>query len=596
MNRSVWVVIALTGLQLGCQGSNVQPYNPFAYEGDEPQAPPQSEAPVRPEEDPKDPHQPFEVESEEESVEEPVKDPREEPKERPDEEPEEEQPPPSVTPLTCKLPFGDAPPAVTYSEGSDYLFAPSNLLLYELTIDPANWQTVCIDARERARARHDDTPDTYTKTWAQAWLKVGQESLGPIGVRIRGEVSVELIFYGDSDDDDPDPEYQDCLDGRFSRKPSFKLDFSEFMPGQRFHDQKHISLGGKEGGYSMMHDYVVSKLAASFDVPSPRVNHALVCINDVYRGVFTVQEEHDDQQFLNFHFGDESKDGNYYKTHRGSLTYYHGDDLAGYGTKEYSAVAGTEPEFNADTDLLQVLQFANFAGAEQFETDASKWLNVSAWLRLIVMETVLPDRDGMFRGRNNFLLYNHPTVGWWPIRNDWDHAFEFKALGDSASTRLRLFDLPSKGAWVPDDWNSCDGRAPLKPKEQSCDGACTVKHVPHPVIAARVIHTFRKDYLDTVHAFLETVFKPQATATLVQDRRAQLKPYVDSGQSKPWMKLKHWDKDVQELIDDIATIHADATAALTDAKSNPMPAAPVSEAEEMQTLCSDPSCWPYACP
>jgi CotH protein len=501
--------------------------------------------------------------------------------------------------VPCELPAGVTPTAGA-DPGSDSIFDPAKLLLYEIAIPDDQWQTLCTNARDNAAAilAGGQTESAFVPTWARARVRVGGEAVDCVGLRIRGRTTIKKLFYQDSSDVDPDPEYQDCLMSRFAYKPSFKVGMSSFVKGQRFHEQKHISLGGREGGDSQFHDYLAAQLAARFGVPGVRVSHGLLCINGVYRGVFAVQEEVDDQAFLDYHFAD-APDGNYYQAKWAPLTFYSSHDLEKYRRDSYSTAAGTGQDalgadlpYTDQTDLIRLLRFASFRDPALFAAEVGGVAAVDAWLRVIAMETTLSDTEGMFPYARNVALYNHPGKGWWPVRHDWDQAFRDGPSAVPVAGRERLFDLAPNYS-LPDNNppNRCDGRPVVT--NTDCPGLCSERSVRHPVLATRLLFARRADYLDRVEEFLNDVFVPADIEAMIAERRTLLDAaYVGD----PWTPYANWDTDVTNLLADVPRLHADALAALQDARDNPFGLAPVAERDQMIQWCGQRSCWPYACP
>jgi len=503
----------------------------------------------------------------------------------------------------CDLPAGLEPIVGNFSSGNNYMFDPDNLLLYEIAMSDAEWRVACENARDHAHAewKGGDLEDNFVDTWAKARLRVDDEGLDCVGWRMRGDIHIERLFFQDDTDEDPEPEFQDCLNFEFAFKPSFKIGTRYFIRGQEFHEQQHISIGGQEGGNSQMRDYLIAQLAESFGVPSPRVNHGLLCINGVYRGVITIQEEHDDQPFLDYHFPDE-EDGSYYKVHdNGPMSFYEGGDMDRYRTDSYEPVAGTSEDdagaivpFTAETDIVELLNFSNFTEPDDFAAEIDTRFQADAWLKLMAIETVMADIDGMFGAKHNYLLYNHPTDGWWPVRNDWDGSFSLNRLFDPGTemTKDRLYGL--RPDFNDEEADLCDGRAQIdEPLDDDCPGGCAERNVRHPVIAARLIYARRAEYLAHVQGFLDTVLDVAAYQAEVDERRALLEPYY---QDDPWVDAGDWSSDVDEIRTQLQDLYDGATAALADALANPPAAADASLEAEMMEACGDTSCWPYACP
>ena len=88
------------------------------------------------------------------------------------------------------------------------------------------------------------------------------------------------------------------LGSRNAKKPGLKVDFSQFVSGQKFLGLKSIVLDNLVQDPAMMAERLSMVIFRRFRIPAPREAHARLYINQVYAGLYTVVEPVD-KTFLN---------------------------------------------------------------------------------------------------------------------------------------------------------------------------------------------------------------------------------------------------------------------------------------------------------
>lgn len=264
----------------------------------------------------------------------------------------------------------------------DPVWDPQSLPIYRLTLD-SDWKQQLEDAIPEDAC--EDRQSILGSLDYENPQSGKTEHYDGVGVRYRGHSALS--------------------DGQ---RFGFKLLFDETDPEARFHDQKHISLEGTEGDFTLMRQRFAMGLVEKAGVPAVRMIHARLFVNDEFQGIFPLSEEPDQQPFIDEHFSKES--GHLYKVSGycgGSATFeYIGDDPADY-QKRYEPKAGTLPE-DAATDLIPLLQCV--AGDDEaLQLCLPNWLDLDEWLSEMAVDAVLPDVDGLAGAGQNFLMYHDPS-------------------------------------------------------------------------------------------------------------------------------------------------------------------------------------------
>ena len=191
---------------------------------------------------------------------------------------------------------------------------------------------------------------TYMKADLVLTDETGTSSFTDVGVRLKGNSS-----YNHPND-----------------KKSFKIDFNEYVSGQKYDGLKKLNFGNCFKDPSMMRDKVFFDVSRAADVPAPRSNFANVYMNGTLKGFYTVIEQIDDQ-FLDWKILDD--DGNLFKAGDnfggGPAGGGNPADLKYYGTAQSSYEARYELKTNEDvndwTDLIDFIDFINNSSAADFE-------------------------------------------------------------------------------------------------------------------------------------------------------------------------------------------------------------------------------------
>ena len=176
----------------------------------------------------------------------------------------------------------DAGPRVT----ADEVFDGTRVRRFELTVAAADWEWLQAHARD--------------EQYVPADLRYGEATLGRIGLRYKGAVgSLALCF--------------DQQGNRTCPKLSMKLDFDQYVEGQRFAGLEHLNFHAMSRDPSHMKERLGYDLFRAAGVPAPRATHARLVVNGEDLGLFALVEAVDGE-FVEDHFGAvDGGEGNLYK-------------------------------------------------------------------------------------------------------------------------------------------------------------------------------------------------------------------------------------------------------------------------------------------
>lgn len=289
--------------------------------------------------------------------------------------------------------------------------------------------------------------------------------------------------------------------------------------------RKFNLIGGNGGPILGAEETLYAHLASLLALPHPRTNHAAVCFNGTYLGVYTHQEEVDDQPFLEHHFTD--ADGPYYKCNGECTMTYPGFRVDSFRNK-YEPVAGT-----ADTmeELLEFLRMVN-SSATEFRENVEQSVNVENWLYNVALELILMDYDGAYTRGNNAAIYGSPdwstgslAYQWGIVRFDADGTFSGSPDSwDSATQGIRALCYTSNGG----DLNNPDGTVFGGIDEEGFTGTSA----RYLVLPARLMWgTHRSQYREIAREVQELLSREYIP--FLDDLSSQLEPWIGPEEDLP---------------------------------------------------------------
>jgi spore coat protein CotH len=225
-----------------------------------------------------------------------------------------------------------------------------------------------------------------------------------------------------------------------NNKKPMRLDFNEYISGQRYDGLKGLFLNNCFSDPSFMREKVHLDFCRDAGISAPRANFALVYINDVVWGLYSIVEPVD-SKFLKRNY--DNNDGNLYKAvdafggggAPGQPTTQVLSDFAYYGiaSSSYTNRYELKTDDSAEpwTDLISVIDVLN--NSASIVNDLSEKVNLSSVYKAIGTDILFANMDSYTEsGRNFYLYFNEDTKKMeWII---WDVNMSLGSYPGSAST------------------------------------------------------------------------------------------------------------------------------------------------------------------
>lgn len=207
---------------------------------------------------------------------------------------------------------------------------------------------------------------------------------------------------------------------RLADKQSFKLSFNTYEKGRKYNGVEKLNLNGEHNDPSIVRAKLAWDFFADAEVPSARVNHVRLYINDEYRGLY-LNVEHIDEEFVKKRF--ENTDGNLFKClWPANLNYINGNPesykFINNGRRAYDLKTNvSEDDYSGLADLIWRL---NSSVTNNFQCKIEEVLDVNSVLKAMAIDMLTSNWDGVIN-QNNFYLYEDLSNGifhWIPYDTD----------------------------------------------------------------------------------------------------------------------------------------------------------------------------------
>lgn len=310
----------------------------------------------------------------------------------------------AVAALPAQYPVPDHDPQ--YADAGAHIFRPEEVMLMDVTMDPAHLNFFFNNPRS----------DAYAPCTVRLRNSVIDETYGDVGIRPRGSTA------------------------RGAKKFPWQLKFNEFTPGQRAHGVEEMNLNPNVSDPTFTRAATIFRVFRAMGVPASRTHQVWLTINDGRRVqcIYTNTEEVDDW-FVEAWFGDAS--GDLYKCRNldvpANLSYIAPGTPQAYRDKEAYEEIFNDENFVAFADFVN---FVNLSSDAEFAARIGDLLNVDGFLRAMAVDMTCGQWDGYWIGANNYYLYQNRTTGRFEyIPWDLDNCFGidfivFPILGDFNGT------------------------------------------------------------------------------------------------------------------------------------------------------------------
>jgi len=319
----------------------------------------------------------------------------------------------------------DAAPEIDASpeDPTEAMFDPERLLEIEITIDTASWDELRFQRHQADDIFGEDCyagPIERPYTYFEADITIDGVTVESVGLRKKG-------FLGSVS----------------ATRPSLKVSFDEYVPGQTFEGLRRMTLNNNQQDASQMNTCLTYGVFRAAGLPAPRCNHARVTINGEYRGIYS-HVESIKKPFLARQFGDD--DGNLYE---GAISDFRDDWINTFQKKTNT--------LDPDRSDLAAVKSALEADDADVVAALDAVVDVDEFFTFWAAEVLTGHWDSYTNNTNNYYLYGDPTDGrfhfipWGPDSafGSWDIFQRFTppaSLFANGAIAHRLFELPATRA------------------------------------------------------------------------------------------------------------------------------------------------------
>ena len=180
-------------------------------------------------------------------------------------------------------------------------------------------------------------------------------------------------------------------------KPSFTVKFDHFVPDQAYGGFNTLWLNSSAQDGSYFNELICRGVYRDAGLPTPRVTHARVQLNDRDLGLYVLMEPIN-KRFLRQYY--QNANGNLYKPY----------------VQDIDQPLPLESGRNTSrSDLKELLDAANEKDLAQRWQRLNKVLDVDGFLNFAVVEMITAHADGYVQNKNNYFLYHDPETDWFHI-------------------------------------------------------------------------------------------------------------------------------------------------------------------------------------
>lgn len=277
-----------------------------------------------------------------------------------------------------------------------------------------------------------------------------------------------------------------------SDKKSFKIDFNEFVSGQKYDGLKTINLNNAFKDPTFLREKIMLDFMRDHNIHAPRCVYANVSINGLSYGLYTLVEEVDDSPFLKTHFG--NKNGNLFKGDpSGNLKWLGNQQSFYYPHYELK----TNESVNDWSDLVMLIDVINNSSSTIFYNNLEAKMKTNSYLKLRAANLIFVNLDSYDGSGHNYYIYDDNGMFKW-IAWDVNEAFGNFNMGMTISQLecLSLFYIPNP-----------PGSRPLPERMFS------------------VYPAYKTQYTDYVYQWLDN-YTPSRMNSIIDSLADLIRPYV----------------------------------------------------------------------
>lgn len=228
--------------------------------------------------------------------------------------------------------------------------------------------------------------------------------------------------------------------GHPGNKKSFKVDFNDYVSGQKYDGMKKLNFNNGFKDPTFMREKIFMDMCRAAGIPTPRVNFCNVYINNTFWGFYTYIEQVD-KQFLQSNFVDDT--GNLFKAGDGFGTNPVFADLKDYGSLQSSYDLRYELKTNEIandwTDLISFISFINTSTNADFGNNLGTHINKTPFLRSVATDVLFANLDSYQNSARNYYVYHDMANNRWEwIKWDGNESFGTYAGGPGLGNMTQL--------------------------------------------------------------------------------------------------------------------------------------------------------------
>lgn len=213
--------------------------------------------------------------------------------------------------------------------------------------------------------------------------------------------------------------------GHPGNKKSFKVDFNDYVSGQKYDGMKKLNFNNGFKDPTFMREKIFMDMCRAAGIPAPRVNYCNVYFNDVFWGFYSFIEQVD-KEFIQSNFAND--DGNLFKAGDGFGSNPVFADLIDYGTLQSAYDLRYELKTNETvndwSDLIEFIGFINNSTNTDFGNNLGTQINKTPFLRSVATDILFSNLDSYQNSARNYYVYHDLYFDRWEwIKWDGNEAF-----------------------------------------------------------------------------------------------------------------------------------------------------------------------------
>ncbi len=237
--------------------------------------------------------------------------------------------------------------------------------------------------------------NTSDKTYTAASVVIDSFTIDTIGLRYKGQSTFKGL----------------PANGKYS----FKIDFNEFILGQKFDGLKKLSLNNNRLDVTCMRNKLALESMMRMGIEAPRTSYAKVFVNGANRGLYLLVEQVD-EIFVNQRFSSDST-GFLYDVNG----WTGGPQVAPTPSNlEKQLLPKTRRDENNYQSIIDVWNITNETPDSLFYDVVSEVYDYDNFIRQMAVQTFVGDRDHYCVSGSNHYLYQNPKSGKF-VMIPWDY-------------------------------------------------------------------------------------------------------------------------------------------------------------------------------